>query len=191
PPPDVTAPGVAVTAPSSGTTVSGTVSIVASASDDVGVVGVRLLVDGAQVGAEQTAAPYSVAWDTTSAANGSHTITAIARDAAGNPGTSAAVTVTVSNAAIPAGLVAAYGFDEGQGSTTADVTGNGLTGALSNASWTSGQFGGALQFTGDSNSFITVASAPSLQLTTAFTISAWVNPAASQPTEPAVIAKEI
>src|SRR5262249_8672209 len=72
-----------------------------------------------------------------------------------------------------------------------DVTGNGLTGALSNASWTSGQFGGALQFTGDSNSFITVASAPSLQLTTAFTISAWVNPAASQPTEPAVIAKEI
>ena len=53
--------------------------------------------DGASLGAEDTAAPYSVSWNTTPAANGSHTLTAVARDAAGNTTTSAAVTVTVNN----------------------------------------------------------------------------------------------
>src|SRR5439155_14852369 len=45
--------------------------------------------------------PYSTSWDTTTATNGSHTLTAIARDAAGNTTTSAAVTVTVSNDTTP------------------------------------------------------------------------------------------
>ena len=191
PPPDVTPPAVAVSAPADGATVSGMVSIAAVASDDVGVVGLRILVDGTQTGGELTAAPYSVAWDTSAVANGSHVLTAIARDAAGHESTSAAVEVTVANATPVVGLVAAYGFDEGQGSSTADASGNGLAGSLSNAAWASGQFGGALQFTGESNSFVTVASSPLLQLGTAYTLEAWVNPAASQPTEPAVIAKEI
>src|SRR5207253_7785765 len=43
------------------------------------------------------ASPYSVSWNTTTATNGSHTLTAVARDAAGNTSTSAAVTVTVNN----------------------------------------------------------------------------------------------
>src|SRR5207253_2143267 len=46
-------------------------------------------------------APYSLAWDSTSVPDGSHTITALARDAAGNTATTAAVTVTVSNAPPP------------------------------------------------------------------------------------------
>src|SRR5207249_12023504 len=53
------------------------------------------------LGAEDTTSPYSTNWNTTSASNGSHTLTAIARDAAGNRTTSSAVTVTVSNAAPP------------------------------------------------------------------------------------------
>ena len=44
-----------------------------------------------------TVAPYTVAWDTTGAANGSHSLTATARDAAGNSATSAAIAVTVNN----------------------------------------------------------------------------------------------
>ena len=97
PPPDTTPQSVGLTAPSNGATVSATVAVTANASDNVGVVGVQFLLDGGNLGTEDTAAPYSVSWNTTSAANGSHTLTAIARDAAGNHTTSAAVTVTVSN----------------------------------------------------------------------------------------------
>src|SRR5207244_1326344 len=53
------------------------------------------------LGAEDLASPYSIAWDTTTATNGSHTLTAVARDAAGNNTTSAAVTVTVNNDTTP------------------------------------------------------------------------------------------
>src|SRR2546421_684675 len=48
-------------------------------------------------GAEDRTAPYSVLWDTTASANGSYQLAAVARDAAGNATTSAAVSVTVSN----------------------------------------------------------------------------------------------
>jgi hypothetical protein len=76
---------------------SGTVGVAANASDNVGVVGVQFLLDGNVLGAEDTTSPYSVNWDTTTATNGSHILTARARDAGGNTTTSAQVTVTVSN----------------------------------------------------------------------------------------------
>src|SRR5205823_5637928 len=76
---DTTAPTVSLTAPSSGTTVSGSVTVSASASDNVGVVGVQFKLDGANLGAEDTTAPYSVSWNTASVTNGSHTLTAVAR----------------------------------------------------------------------------------------------------------------
>src|SRR3989442_4778280 len=95
---DTTPPTVSMTAPTSGSTVSGTVTISASATDNMGVVGVQFKLDGANLGAEVTAAPYSTSWNTTLAAHGSHTLTAVARDAAGNSTTSAGVSVTVSNA---------------------------------------------------------------------------------------------
>ena len=52
----------------------------ANASDDVGVVGVQFLLDGNPLGNEDTTSPYSMYWDTTTAANGTHTLTARARD---------------------------------------------------------------------------------------------------------------
>jgi hypothetical protein len=190
-PSDTTPPTVAVSAPIAGSSVTGTLSLVANAADNVGVAGVRLFVDGTQVGAERTTPPYSVAWDTTTVPNGSHVITASARDAAGNSATSATVSVTVSNGGpAPSGPIAAYAFSEGQGTVAADASGHGLAGTVSNATWTPGPFGSALQFTGASNSRVTVASTPLLQLAT-FTLSAWVNPSAAQPSEPTVIAKEI
>jgi YD repeat-containing protein len=94
---DTTPPTVAVTSPASGGTVSGTVPVTASASDEVGITGVQLLVDGAALGAEDITDPYSAAWDTTAVTDGSHALTAVARDAAGNTTTSAPITVTVSN----------------------------------------------------------------------------------------------
>lgn len=92
-------PVVAITAPAGGATVSGSsVSVAATASDNVGVSGVQFKLDGANLGAEDTTSTYGVTWDTTTAVNGLHTLTAVARDAAGNTTTSATVTVTVNNA---------------------------------------------------------------------------------------------
>jgi hypothetical protein len=96
---DTTAPTVSITSPASGATVGGTISVTASASDNVGVAGVQFLLDGLNAGAEVTAAPYSVSWNTTTVSDGSHSLTAVARDAAGNRTTSAPVAVTVSNGA--------------------------------------------------------------------------------------------
>src|SRR5207244_1284756 len=94
---DTQPPAVSVTAPTAGATVSGTTTVTANASDNVGVVGVQFYVDGNALGAEDTAAPYSASWNTAQFGNGSHTLTAKARDAAGNATTSGGVTVTVSN----------------------------------------------------------------------------------------------
>jgi len=101
PPPDTTPPTVGITSPASGQTVQGTVTVAANASDNVGVAGVRFMLDGANLGPEDRTAPYSVSWNTATAADGQHTLTAVARDAAGNSATSSPVTVTVSNAAPP------------------------------------------------------------------------------------------
>src|SRR5205814_1191957 len=99
-PADTTPPTVSITSPLSGATVGSTTSVTANASDNLGVVGVQFLLDGANLGAEDTTAPYSVSWNTTTASNGSHTLTAVARDAAGNRATSAPVTVTVANSVV-------------------------------------------------------------------------------------------
>ena len=68
------------------------------------------------------------------------------------------------------GLVAAYGFEEGSGTTTADASGNGLTGTVSSATWTTaGKYGKALVFAGASGSWVTVPNAAALNLTTGMT----------------------
>ena len=93
--PDTTAPSVSITSPTAGAGVSGTVNVVASASDDVAVVGVQFKVDGANVGAEDVVPPFAIAWNTSGLSNGNHTLVAVARDTAGNVATSAPVVVSV------------------------------------------------------------------------------------------------
>jgi beta-lactamase superfamily II metal-dependent hydrolase len=93
---DTIPPSTSVTAPASGSTVSNTVAVSASASDNVGVTKVEFYVDGA-LKSTDTSSPYSWSWDTTTASNGSHALTTKAYDAAGNVGTSTADSVTVSN----------------------------------------------------------------------------------------------
>ncbi len=94
---DTTPPTVSVTAPAAGSTVSGTTTLAASASDNVGVASVQFQLDGANLGSAATAPPYTASWDTTTATGGAHVVTAVARDAAGNTATSSPVTVTVAN----------------------------------------------------------------------------------------------
>ena len=95
---DTTFPTVTITAPAASSTVSGAaVTVSATATDNVGVVGVQFLVDGETVQAEDTTSPYSIAWNSQTVQNGTHTISARARDAAGNVTTSSSVSVTVSN----------------------------------------------------------------------------------------------
>ena len=69
-------------------------TVSANATDNAGVAGVQFTLDGANLGAEVTTAPYAVAWNTSAAAAGTHTLTAVARDAAGNTTASAPVSVT-------------------------------------------------------------------------------------------------
>jgi len=119
---DTTPPSVSITSPASGATLSGTVTLAANASDNVGVTSVQFQLDGASIGAALTASPYSLSWDSTTAANGAHSLTAQARDAAGNVGTSVAVSVTISNSTgtadqnfqarcATAGVLSCQGFD--------------------------------------------------------------------------------
>ena len=174
---DTTAPTVSITAPSPGATVSGSLTVSATAADDVGVRDVQFRLDGQNLGAADTSAPYEVAWDTRSASNGTHQLTAVARDAAGNTRTSSpAVSVTVQNQSTVPGLVAAYGFEEGAGTVVADSSGRGNGGTVSGATWTAaGRNGRALSFDGVDD-WVTVPDAPSLDLSAAMTLEAWVKP---------------
>jgi len=62
---------------------------------------VRFQLDGQDLGAaattDLTPTKYTLAWDSRGGANGTHTLTATARDAAGNATTSAGVVVTITN----------------------------------------------------------------------------------------------
>ncbi len=118
PPSDTTPPTVALTAPSPGSAVTGTVTVSANASDNVGVAGVQFTLDGAALGAEGTSAPYSISWNTATATPGSHTLSAVARDAAGNRTTAANVTVTVTTSQ-PALLVGDQSVETGADSDVA------------------------------------------------------------------------
>ena len=90
-------PSVSMASPASGATVAGLVTVSATASDPVAVLGVQFLLDGAALGAEVTTPPYSITWDSTTVSNGSHTLAARARDGAGLTTTSTPIAVTVSN----------------------------------------------------------------------------------------------
>src|SRR2546423_7640262 len=118
---------VTVTSPASGSTVSGTVPVTASVTS-VGaltVAGVQFKLDGNNLGAEDTSAPYSVSWDTTTTSNASHTLTAVARDSLGMLWTSDPVTVTVSNPP----TITSFAPASGPVGTSVTISGTNFTGA--------------------------------------------------------------
>ncbi|WP_257459358.1 Ig-like domain-containing protein [Archangium lipolyticum] len=115
---DRTAPTVSLTAPLPGATVSGSLTLSASASDNVGVTKVEFY-DGTTLVGSDTSAPYAVSWNSRNGSNGPRSLTARALDAAGNSATSDAVTVTADNDFTPPAV-----------SLTAPVEGDTLTGTV-------------------------------------------------------------
>ncbi len=99
---DTAAPGVTISQPTSGG-VSGMTTISANATDNVAVTGVQFKLDGVNIAAEDISSPYSIQWDATAASAGTHRITAVARDAAGNATISAVVEVTVQAGSVTGG----------------------------------------------------------------------------------------
>ncbi|MDR3489298.1 MAG: Ig-like domain-containing protein [Bradyrhizobium sp.] len=127
--PDTTPPAVTLTAAANGSTISGSsVTLTANSSDNVAVVGVQFEIDGTYIGSTGTSSPYSVAWDSTSVADGSHTIYAVAHDAAGNYATSS-INVTVHNAVVTVVV------PTGGGGNGAPVGMFGGTGTISGPFW--------------------------------------------------------
>jgi glucose/arabinose dehydrogenase/chitodextrinase len=119
--------------------------------------------------------------DTGLAAATSYSYRVRAVDAAGNlGGYSPVASATTASGPPGGGLVAAYGFNEGAGTTVADASGNGNTGTISGATWTgAGRHGGALSFNGV-NALVAIPGSTSLNVSTAMTLSAWIQPTAAQ-----------
>ncbi len=153
-----------------------------AATDDVGVV--RYNVHRATTSGfvpstgNRIAQPAGTSYTDTGLAAGTYYYKVTAEDAAGNvgpAGNEASATVTVPP---PTGLVAAYGFDAGSGTTAVDQSGNGNNGTLTNA--TLGRRGAASSATRSRSTARTLRSAfphsSSLDLTRGMTLEAWVNP---------------
>jgi hypothetical protein len=96
-PPDLIPPTVSVVSPSANQTVSGALSLSATASDNVAVASVQFKIDGADAGPAITAPPYTRVVNTNAYPDGPHSVTALARDTAGNSQVSAPVEVTIKN----------------------------------------------------------------------------------------------
>lgn len=141
-------PTVSLTSPAGGSTVSGTMTVTAQASDDHGVSSVQFVVDGSPLGTDTNGGDgWSVPWNTTAVADGSHSLTAVATDTANQATTSAPVTVTVSNSAVSQPMTAALSGSAASGkggnwtaTATTSVTSNGtpLAGAVVTGSWDGG-----------------------------------------------------
>jgi hypothetical protein len=93
---DGTNPTVTITKPLAGTIFNrGSKTVSATATDNVGVVGVQFKLNGADLNAEDTTEPFSIYWDTTKLYSGSYILSAMARDALGNTTLSSDVPVKV------------------------------------------------------------------------------------------------
>jgi hypothetical protein len=105
PPPttDTTPPTVSVISPAVGANISGIVTLSATATDNVGVTGIQFMLDGINLGGVVNGAgpSFALSWDSKTAGNGSHLLSATALDAAGNTGVSSAVSISVNNSAPP------------------------------------------------------------------------------------------
>ena len=97
PPADTRAPVVEIVSPTGANPIAGITTLVASATDDVGVASVQFRIDGNDHGPQLFAPPWRTSWDTSTSQDGVHQISAAALDAAGNPGEAPPVGVDVRN----------------------------------------------------------------------------------------------
>ena len=122
-------PTITINYPTAGATLSGSsIVFLVTAADDNGCVAVQYKLDGADIGAEITLAPYSLSWDSTTVANGSHTLVATARDISGNSTVSNSITFTVSNViTLPDVIVTNLTYSNGVFTSTVQNTGTEAT----------------------------------------------------------------
>jgi beta-lactam-binding protein with PASTA domain len=158
--PDNVNPSVSISAPAADSTVSGNVTITAGTSDNVGVVRVQFFVDDVEIGNDVTS-PFSVSWNSRNVADGVHTISALARDAAGNQGASAAIGVRVANAAATTVVPSVVGLAQ------ADATGainsvSLVVGSVTSAASSTVPVGNVISQSPTSGVTVTVGSAVSL-----------------------------
>ena len=97
--------------PIGGAQVSNIITVIAHVHSNVNIESVQFYVDGLPTGPEDATDPYALTWDTREVANGSHTLTASARDVNGNVGFSETVTVNVVNANYFQNEILATGFN--------------------------------------------------------------------------------
>ncbi|TWJ18783.1 S8 family serine peptidase [Geobacter argillaceus] len=95
-PSDTQPPTVSISSPGNGSIVKGSVAINVAATDNYGVTRVDLFLDGALFASDATS-PFAFSWDSTTVADGKHTLQAQAFDAAGNSAASSIFSVTVQN----------------------------------------------------------------------------------------------
>jgi hypothetical protein len=119
PPPPPNNPTVSITNPFNGEVVSGTIPVAATVTSNLAIASVQFFLDGKALGSAVTSAPYSVNWDTTTASQAAHTLSAQATDIDGDVGTSSNVTVTVQNPAPPLPCFVMQADVSVHGSTTA------------------------------------------------------------------------
>ena len=155
-----------------------------ASSDNAGGVSYRVeRCQGANcAGFVQIATPTGISFsDTGLTPATSYSYRVLAVDSASNlSGYSNIATATTSSTLPATGLVAAYGFNEGGGTTVSDVSGNNNNGAITGATWTTqGRFGSALSFNGVNN-VVRIASSLSLNVSSAMTLEAWIKPTAAQ-----------
>ncbi|MFI9560810.1 LamG-like jellyroll fold domain-containing protein [Nonomuraea endophytica] len=178
-PPDTQAPSAPTSVVATGGRGSAQVTW-AAATDNVGVTGYtvhRSTSPGfTPSAANQVASVPGTAFTDARLAAGTYYYRVLAADAAGNVSASSGeAAATVTSAPATPGLVAAYGMEEGTGTTVGDASGNNNTGAARDTTWATGKHGMALSFDG-SSSWVTIEHAPSLRLTDKLTLSAWVRP---------------
>jgi len=128
--PDTAAPTISIVSPSEGATVTGDVTVVVAAADNVATTEVTLAIDGTLLPAD-TEAPFQFDWDATAAGAGDHELTATASDAAGN------TTSTTVHVAVP-------GDGSGPGSAGGDDQPDGPSNALPGCSLDAGGGGAQL-----------------------------------------------
>ncbi|NTW61568.1 polysaccharide deacetylase family protein, partial [Candidatus Saccharibacteria bacterium] len=90
-------PSVSITSPINNSSISGTIILSASATDTNGISSVQFQIDGVNTGTPINTSPYSLNWDSSMAANGSHKISAIATNSLGVQATSSQISLNVNN----------------------------------------------------------------------------------------------
>ena len=172
PAPDTTPPTASITSPAAGATVSGTVTVSASASDNVGVARVQFYAGTTFIGTDTTA-PYQVSWNTNGVPNGQRILRADAYDAAGNLGASPGRAVNVSNSVE---LVVNGGFEAS--STPWVLSGNALRSTDAYRHSGSGYAIVAYSTSGSGTVYQTVA----IPATAAGSLTFWLNVTSSETT---------